>query len=74
MGSLTSESWASSAFLLPVLAVFVILFAVPLAQTFYFSLTSFSGYSTDAVVFTVAVALIVLAQLALSSRIERSLS
>ncbi|WP_204519829.1 carbohydrate ABC transporter permease [Actinomyces procaprae] len=38
---------ASSAFLLPVIAVFVLLFAVPLAQTFYFSLTNFSGYSTD---------------------------
>jgi ABC-type sugar transport systems, permease components len=41
------ESFASSAFLLPIIVVFVILFAVPLAQTFYFSLTDFSGYSTD---------------------------
>lgn len=43
----TVEGLSSSAFLLPVLAVFVVLFAVPLAQTFYFSLTNFSGYSTD---------------------------
>ncbi len=46
-GRQASESLASSAFLLPVIAVFVLLFAVPLAQTFYFSLTNFSGYSTD---------------------------
>lgn len=44
----TYESVASSAFLLPVIAVFVVLFAVPLAQTFYFSLTNFSGYSPNA--------------------------
>ncbi len=40
-----SESLASHAFLLPIAAVFVVLFAVPLAHTFYYSLTSFSGYS-----------------------------
>lgn len=46
-GRRASGSMASTAFLLPILAVFVVLFAVPLAQTFYFSLTNFSGYSTD---------------------------
>jgi len=35
------------AFLLPVIAVFVVLFLVPLAQTFYYSFTDFSGYSLD---------------------------
>lgn len=35
------------AFLLPVIAVFVVLFVVPLAQTFYYSFTDFSGYSLD---------------------------
>jgi raffinose/stachyose/melibiose transport system permease protein len=34
-------------FLLPILVVFVILFAVPLAQTFYFSLTDFNGYNLN---------------------------
>lgn len=42
-----SDSWASFWFLLPVLAVFIVLFAVPLFQTFYFSLTDFTGYSTE---------------------------
>ncbi|GAA4966914.1 sugar ABC transporter permease [Kineococcus glutinatus] len=36
------------AFLVPVIAVFVVLFLVPLAQTFYYSFTDFSGYSLDA--------------------------
>lgn len=35
------------AFLVPVVAVFVVLFLVPLAQTFYYSFTDFSGYSLD---------------------------
>lgn len=34
-------------FLLPIIAVFVILFAVPLVQTFMFSFTDFNGYSMD---------------------------
>lgn len=39
---------ASSAFLLPIAAVFVVLFAVPLVQTFYYSFTDFNGLSTSA--------------------------
>ncbi|WP_103061728.1 carbohydrate ABC transporter permease [Actinomyces qiguomingii] len=46
-GRRAAENLAGSAFLMPIIAVFIILFAVPLAQTFYFSLTNFSGYSTD---------------------------
>ena len=34
-------------FLLPILALFVILFLVPLVQTAYFSFTDFNGYSMD---------------------------
>lgn len=34
-------------FLLPILAVFVVLFLVPLVQTAYFSFTDFNGYSMD---------------------------
>ncbi len=41
------ENLTSAGFLLPILAVFTILFAVPLAQTVYYSFTDFSGYSTD---------------------------
>lgn len=36
------------AFLLPALAAFVFLFVIPLGQTFYWSLTDFTGYSPDA--------------------------
>ena len=36
---------ASHAFLLPIMAIFVVLFAVPLAQTFYYSLTNYQGFS-----------------------------
>jgi ABC-type sugar transport system permease subunit len=35
-------------FTLPVLVVFIVLFAIPLAQSFYYSLTDFNGYSTEA--------------------------
>ncbi|NUQ90890.1 MAG: sugar ABC transporter permease [Glycomyces artemisiae] len=34
-------------FTLPVIVVFIVLFAVPLAYSFYYSLTDFNGYSTD---------------------------
>lgn len=34
-------------FLVPIGVVFVVLFLVPLAKTFYWSLTDFTGYSTD---------------------------
>ncbi|MFV0286232.1 MAG: carbohydrate ABC transporter permease [Demequina sp.] len=42
-----TQTATSGAFLLPIMAVFVILFAVPFAQTIYYSFTDFSGYSTD---------------------------
>lgn len=32
---------------MPILIVFALLFAVPLAQSFYFSLTDFDGYSVE---------------------------
>ncbi|WP_335988326.1 carbohydrate ABC transporter permease [Glycomyces sp. MUSA5-2] len=35
-------------FTLPVVVVFIVLFAVPLVQSFYYSLTDFNGYSTEA--------------------------
>ena len=38
---------ASSAFLMPIIAVFVVLFAIPLTQTFYYSFTDFNGLSPD---------------------------
>lgn len=41
------EVTATQLFLLPIAAVFVILFVVPLIKTFYWSLTDFTGYSTD---------------------------
>lgn len=41
------EDLTSFWFLLPILAVFVILFLVPLVQTLYFSFTDFNGYSMD---------------------------
>ena len=34
-------------FTLPVIVVFVVLFAIPLAYSFYYSLTDFNGYSTE---------------------------
>jgi multiple sugar transport system permease protein/raffinose/stachyose/melibiose transport system permease protein len=37
----------NQAFLLPAIVVFVFLFVVPLAQSFYWSLTDFTGYSAD---------------------------
>ncbi|MCP2032115.1 multiple sugar transport system permease protein/raffinose/stachyose/melibiose transport system permease protein [Okibacterium sp. HSC-33S16] len=36
------------AFLLPAIVVFIFLFIIPLGQGFYWSLTDFTGYSTDA--------------------------
>ena len=46
-----SSGWrsprASQLFLVPIIAVFVVLFLVPLGQTFYWSFTDFTGYSTD---------------------------
>lgn len=41
------EDLTSFWFLLPILAVFVVLFLVPLVQTAYFSFTDFNGYSMD---------------------------
>ncbi|MBE1490837.1 carbohydrate ABC transporter permease [Plantactinospora soyae] len=38
---------AHQLFLIPVAAVFVVLFVIPLGQTAYWSFTDFSGYSTD---------------------------
>ncbi|MFP3713412.1 carbohydrate ABC transporter permease [Puerhibacterium sp. TATVAM-FAB25] len=38
----------NQAFLLPAIVVFVFLFVVPLAQSFWWSLTDFTGYSPDA--------------------------
>jgi multiple sugar transport system permease protein/raffinose/stachyose/melibiose transport system permease protein len=38
---------ANQLFLVPVAAVFIVLFVIPLGQTFYWSLTDFTGYSTD---------------------------
>jgi raffinose/stachyose/melibiose transport system permease protein len=34
-------------FTLPIVVVFIVLFAIPLAQSFYYSLTDFDGYSTE---------------------------
>ena len=42
------EQLGTQAFLIPILLVFVVLFAIPLAQSFYFSLTDFDGYSAEA--------------------------
>jgi raffinose/stachyose/melibiose transport system permease protein len=42
-----ADTSASSAFLLPIVAVFVVLFAIPLVQTVYYSFTDFNGLSTD---------------------------
>ena len=46
-----SSGWrgptASQLFLVPIVAVFVVLFVIPLAQTFYWSFTDFTGYSAD---------------------------
>lgn len=41
------EDITSFWFLLPILAVFVVLFLVPLIQTLYFSFTDFNGYSMN---------------------------
>lgn len=41
------NAFSSSIFLLPIVAVFVVLFAIPLAQTFYYSFTDYSGLSLD---------------------------
>jgi multiple sugar transport system permease protein/raffinose/stachyose/melibiose transport system permease protein len=38
----------SQAFLLPATVIFIVLFVVPLAQSFWWSLTDFTGYSPDA--------------------------
>ena len=38
---------ASQMFLVPIAAVFVVLFVIPLGQSFYWSFTDFTGYSTD---------------------------
>uniref|UniRef100_UPI0018E569BF carbohydrate ABC transporter permease n=1 Tax=Jiangella endophytica TaxID=1623398 RepID=UPI0018E569BF len=41
------EASAHQLFLVPVAAVFIVLFVIPLGQTFYWSLTDFTGYSDD---------------------------
>jgi raffinose/stachyose/melibiose transport system permease protein len=41
------ETTAYQLFLVPIAIVFVVLFLVPLVQTFYYSLTDFTGYSND---------------------------
>lgn len=38
---------ANQLFLVPIAAVFLVLFIIPLGQTFYWSLTDFTGYSAD---------------------------
>lgn len=52
LGSATAGGWkqiaVNQAFLLPAIVVFVFLFVIPLAQTFYWSLTDFTGYSPEA--------------------------
>jgi multiple sugar transport system permease protein/raffinose/stachyose/melibiose transport system permease protein len=39
---------ANQVFLVPIAIVFVVLFVIPLGQTFYYSLTDFTGYSPEA--------------------------
>ncbi|MFF4620552.1 carbohydrate ABC transporter permease [Nonomuraea jabiensis] len=41
------EGLRLQAFLVPIGIVFAVLFAIPLAQSFYFSVTDFNGYSTE---------------------------
>ncbi|NYI42814.1 carbohydrate ABC transporter permease [Demequina lutea] len=41
------DAAAHQAFLIPIIIVFVVLFLVPLAQSFYWSFTDFNGYSSD---------------------------
>jgi raffinose/stachyose/melibiose transport system permease protein len=38
---------ATQLFLVPIVAVFIVLFVIPLAKTFYWSLTDFTGYSLE---------------------------
>lgn len=40
-------NWSPAAFLLPIAAVFVVLYAVPLTQTIYYSFTDFNGFSPN---------------------------
>lgn len=42
------QTTVNKAFLLPAIAVFVVLFLVPLAQTLWWSFTDFTGYSPEA--------------------------
>ena len=46
-GSRRREATANQLFLIPIIAVFVVLFLIPLGQSFYWSLTDFTGYSTE---------------------------
>ena len=39
--------FTSFRFLLPIIAVFIVLYAIPLGQTVYYSLTDFNGYNLD---------------------------
>ncbi|MEO6531982.1 MAG: sugar ABC transporter permease [Pseudolysinimonas sp.] len=41
------EEAGASLFLVPVLIVFVVLFAIPMSQSVYYSFTNFNGYSND---------------------------
>lgn len=40
-------AFASSMFLLPIVAIFVVLFVIPLVQSIYYSFTDFNGFSAD---------------------------
>lgn len=41
------EEAGASLFLIPVLIVFIVLYAVPMSQSIYYSFTNFNGYSND---------------------------
>lgn len=46
LSSAAVDNWSSFWFLLPILAIFVVLIIIPLFQSFVYSLTDFNGYST----------------------------
>lgn len=46
-GARWRDMTATQLFLLPIAVVFIVLFVIPLIKTFYWSLTDFTGYSTE---------------------------
>ena len=47
-GTRWRDALSNHVFLLPILAVFIVIYAIPMGQSIYYSFTNFNGYTNDA--------------------------